>query len=128
MSHNGHELLRDSRILGVASYGGVSTIWGECVDLFGLALHLIGGIIGGRFAGCTQSRADNDRAGGVIAAAIGGLLGGQIIERSMALRSAPLSDGALDAGAAIAGLGGAGAGGAVLATLIALLCRRLRRQ
>jgi len=97
------------------------------MDLLGLALHMTSGIIG-RVASRSPDRSDGDRIGGVLAAAVGGLLAGQITERSMAAVSISAGNATSDIGAAIASSVGAGVGGATIAVLIMRLTRRLRRD
>lgn len=96
------------------------------MDFFGLAVHLASGMAGGQIAGRFLRGAESHWER-MLAGAVGGLLGGQIIERSMALTSVPLEGAKLDLGAAIAGGGGACMGGAALAALIALFARCLNR-
>jgi hypothetical protein len=63
-----------------------------------------------------------------LAAALGGLIGGQIVERSMALEAAAISRTSVDIGAVIASAGGAMVGGAALATLIGYFAQYFVRK
>jgi ABC-type Mn2+/Zn2+ transport system permease subunit len=63
-----------------------------------------------------------------LAAAIGGLIGAQIVERSMAIEAAAISQTSVDAGAVIASAGGAMAGGTVLAMLMGCLEQYFARK
>jgi len=98
------------------------------MDSFGLLLHVTGGIAGGVWAWRRREAAREDRASMALAAAVGGLIGGQIAERSMALEMSSISPATFDLGAAIVSAGGAVAGGAALALLIGCLERCLARK
>jgi hypothetical protein len=98
------------------------------VDWFGLIVHLAGGLAGGCCAWRFRRAGANDRAGVALAAALGGLIGAQIVERSMALERAFAGGVSLDVGAAIATTGGAVVGGALLVLVMGRIERCFERK
>ncbi|MGE0766579.1 MAG: hypothetical protein AB7L90_08960 [Hyphomicrobiaceae bacterium] len=94
------------------------------MDIFGLGVQLICGTSGGAVVTRNQR---GDTVGVLIAGAVGGLLGGQIVERSMSQVLIPLQSGTPDLGATLALAGGAGLGGVVAGWLISRLSRHLQR-
>ena len=102
---------------------------GMRVDFLGLVIHVSSGLVGGYLVSGLRSHDGSNLGGVALAAAMGGLLGAQIIERSVGagFESAATGGASIDAGAAIVAMLGAGAGGAVLTMLLGRIGRHFGR-
>lgn len=98
------------------------------MDVGGLVLHSLSGIVCGWLVrrplrdaiGCTASR--------VVVAVLGGLLGAQLMERSLPVGPISAAGAMADAGFAVVGSLGAGLGGAAAIAALVLLERHFNRR
>ncbi|MGD9805207.1 MAG: hypothetical protein AB7E81_02675 [Hyphomicrobiaceae bacterium] len=93
------------------------------MDFFGLAIHVMMGAIGGAVAGRLFYPSAGRGAVGILAGSIGGLLGSQVVERSMEIMPVPPNGAMADLGFAVAGSVGAGVSGLAMAALFVFLVR-----
>ncbi len=95
------------------------------MDIVGLIIQIVAGVIGGNAAGRITKSPGLGGAGNSIVGAIGGVVLGQIIEHltggAVPAEAAAAAASSLDIGSIISSLIGGGAGGAILAGIVGAL-------
>jgi hypothetical protein len=91
------------------------------MDLGVLVIHLASGAAVGAVAAKRRKTMDLGPLGNVLAGGVGGGIGGQVLERAMAL--APIAGGAFDPGTIATQIAGGVAGGGILIASVGVLGR-----
>jgi hypothetical protein len=90
------------------------------MDLMGLVLSLVSGIVGGNVAGAAMQ----DKSLGAVGNSIAGLLGGgagSMILQAFGLLSASGAGGGMDLGSLVGNIAGGGVGGALVLLIVSLI-------
>ncbi|MBL8894345.1 MAG: hypothetical protein JNJ53_07070 [Rhizobiales bacterium] len=104
------------------------------MDWLGIIIQIIAGAIGGNAAGKAMKDYDLGTTGNSIAGVVGGVLGGQILERLFAGAAPAVTDAAaaatssgMDIGAIIQSLAGGGIGGAILMIIAGIIKKQMAK-
>jgi len=102
------------------------------MDWLSIIIQIIAGAIGGNAAGKAMKDYDLGSTGNSIAGVVGGVLGGQILERlfggaAPAVADAAQAAGGMDIGAIIQSLAGGGIGGAVLMIIAGIIKKQMAK-
>ena len=96
------------------------------MDIVALIIQLIAGAVGGNAAGAALKDKSLGSTGNSIAAAIGGLILGQIVSRMTggAVPADAVATSGMDIGSIISNLIASGAGGAILTAIVGMIKNR----
>jgi hypothetical protein len=95
-------------------------------ELVNLIVQILAGIAGGHAAGSTLKNIDLGARGNTIAGAVGGGVGGQLLQMLIPMLAG--GAGGVDLGSLIGQIVGGGASGAVLTAIVALVKNAMSRQ
>lgn len=93
------------------------------MDMVGLAVNAISGLVGGNILGAAWKEKSLGAIGNSIAGLVGGAAGGYIMQAVGLLQSAGLAD--MSIGSVLGSVGASGAGGAILTAIVGIIKKSL---
>lgn len=96
------------------------------MDLAALLIQIIGGALGGNAAGSLSKETDLGPLGNTIVGALGGGIGGQILNALLGLGGTAAASG-LDVGAIVSAFATGGVSGGIIALIVGLIRNQLAR-